>query len=380
MSRLSEIPPTANGHPVEPLPAGEVGTASKARLVASVYPEVDDLEDEQSELIAMISELAPHLEGEPVLLIQNGQCPFGRMCDCAYQGIRNDFKANVQKGTKCTVIVHSGGGYAGPAYRLARFLQRYCGGYNVLIPSTAKSAATLFSLGADKIILGDDAELGPLDAQITDLERETNISALEVVQSVELLSGEALQAVDAALVLWQNRCGKKVETLLPVATEFVAKMMHPLFNKIDAVHFTGMARVLQVANDYAVRLLHPRYGADAAKIANALTRAYSDHDFAIDGAEALSLGLKVQRAPAKIREKVEQISLWLNAHTPTTITGRIVEHDDDQDEEDTNTEATGCADGGQCRTSVSGCANRSREQLEQACRKHEARHSTRQAD
>ena len=34
------------------------------------------------------------------------------------------------------------------------------------MPFWAKSAATLLCLGADKIVLGEHAELGPLDVQI----------------------------------------------------------------------------------------------------------------------------------------------------------------------------------------------------------------------
>ena len=39
--------------------------------------------------------------------------------------------------------------------------------FRVIVPNIAKSAATVFALGADKIIMGYCSELGPIDPQIT---------------------------------------------------------------------------------------------------------------------------------------------------------------------------------------------------------------------
>jgi len=47
------------------------------------------------------------------------------------------------------------------------------------VPRYAKSAATLLALGADRILLGKFAEIGPLDAQFDDPEREYRLSALD---------------------------------------------------------------------------------------------------------------------------------------------------------------------------------------------------------
>jgi len=42
-------------------------------------------------------------------------------------------------------------------------VREFCKVFNILIPYKAQSAATLLSLGADKIIMGKKAELGPID-------------------------------------------------------------------------------------------------------------------------------------------------------------------------------------------------------------------------
>ena len=98
------------------------------------------------------------------------------------------------------------------------------------------------------IVLGKTDESIPLglDVQIQDVEKEQRFSALEVVQAIQRLNNEAMRAVDQQMLFWLGRTGKKVETLLPLATHFVAEMMHPLFDKIDTVYFTAMARNLKV--------------------------------------------------------------------------------------------------------------------------------------
>ena len=80
------------------------------------------------------------------------------------------------------LVVDSGGGSAKCAYQIAKYLRKTCGGFTAVVPEWAKSAATLLVLGADHVILGRNAELGPLDVQIVDPDREQRISALDEVR------------------------------------------------------------------------------------------------------------------------------------------------------------------------------------------------------
>lgn len=207
------------------------------------------------------------------------------------------------------ILVQSPGGYGDVAFRLARLIQNRCGGYTVYVPRWAKSAATLFALGADEVVLGTFGELGPLDAQIHDFEREEERSALEVVQAVERLNREAMSAMDQQMLFWIRRSGKKIDTLLPVVSHFVAEMMAPMFDKIDAVDYTKNARMLKVAQDYAVRLLRDHGDLDRAeRIASALTNEYSEHGFVIDVAEARRIGLRVNPAPNEIADALDGLA------------------------------------------------------------------------
>lgn len=270
-----------------------------------------------------LAKLESELEVPVVLLWQDGKQnnPAGTLNHDVCAGFME--KIDTFPASPVAVLLGSPGGYGDAAYRRARHIQRRCGKYTVVVPYMAKSAATLFALGAEKILMGRFAELGPLDAQIHDFEREESRSALEVVQSVERLNREAMSAMDQQMLFWLRRSGKKIETLLPVVSHFVAEMMAPLFDKVDAVDFTKNARMLKVAQDYAVRLLRNRLGQERAEhIASALTNEYSEHGFVIDADEAARVGLPAEKAKGTVGNILDDLALSFVDQTALGLFGR----------------------------------------------------------
>lgn len=222
------------------------------------------------------------------LLVQKSRAvsPFALLSEVVRDGFF-DFRSDLVDCERVVVIVDSPGGYGPPAYSLARLFQRHCGGWTAIVPRYGKSAATLFIMGADQLYMGRDAELGPLDAQLMDPEREEVTSALDEVQALERMHSSALDQIDQTMQLLLARTGKKVETLLPIVTKFVSDTMAPLLDKIDTVHYSQQSRVLKVAEDYAVRLMLPRMAReDAEYCARHFVNHYSEHGFVIDAEEA----------------------------------------------------------------------------------------------
>ncbi|MCU0913888.1 MAG: hypothetical protein MUC88_04900 [Planctomycetes bacterium] len=64
------------------------------------------------------------------------------------------------------LILHSPGGEGTVVEKFVGLCRSQCERFRVLVPNEAKSAATLIALGADEIVMGPSAELGPIDAQI----------------------------------------------------------------------------------------------------------------------------------------------------------------------------------------------------------------------
>ncbi len=63
------------------------------------------------------------------------------------------------------VMLATPGGDGETALRLVRQAQSHCAELTVIVPDQAKSAGTLFVLGADHIYLGPTSDLGPVDPQ-----------------------------------------------------------------------------------------------------------------------------------------------------------------------------------------------------------------------
>lgn len=257
----------------------------------------------------VVNKIQKVLDRPVVLLWQGRDAPYNFLNHHVSHQFMKHVNTLPDSGEGVAVLIQSPGGYADVAFRLARLIQKRCGSYKAYVPRWAKSAATLFSLGSDEVVLGSFGELGPLDAQIHDYEREEERSALEVVQAVERLNREAMSAMDQQMLFWIRRSGKKIDTLLPVVSHFVAEMMAPMFDKIDAVDYTKNSRMLKVAQDYAVRLLRDHGDLDRAeKIASALTNEYSEHGFVIDSAEAKRIGLRVCEADDDLRPHLDELA------------------------------------------------------------------------
>ncbi len=82
----------------------------------------------------------------------------------------------VAAAAKMTLLLNSPGGDVDTAEKLLHMLKEAVapsGDLEIVVPNTAKSAATLMALGADKLTMSDTSELGPIDPQIALPEGDT---------------------------------------------------------------------------------------------------------------------------------------------------------------------------------------------------------------
>jgi hypothetical protein len=77
---------------------------------------------------------------------------------------------SVSGAQQINVLIHSPGGDGTVIEKMVEVARAQLAGQNqklrVIIPNLAKSAATLFALGADEILMGYTSEIGPIDPQI----------------------------------------------------------------------------------------------------------------------------------------------------------------------------------------------------------------------
>jgi serine dehydrogenase proteinase len=70
-------------------------------------------------------------------------------------------------GPNLDLILHSPGGQAEATERLVNYMRSKFSHIRVFVPLAAMSAATMWALAADEIVMGKHSQLGPIDPQIT---------------------------------------------------------------------------------------------------------------------------------------------------------------------------------------------------------------------
>lgn len=81
------------------------------------------------------------------------------------QGLMETFQG--LPGGGLDLILHSPGGQAEAVERLAMYMRSKFDHVRVFVPLAAMSAATMWALAADEIVMGKHSQLGPIDPQVT---------------------------------------------------------------------------------------------------------------------------------------------------------------------------------------------------------------------
>lgn len=105
----------------------------------------------------------------------------------------NQLIETIEVGKPITLLVNSPGGEVDPAEKMFHLIREASPpsdgdtvGLEVVVPDFAKSAATLIAIGADRIVMSDTSELGPIDPQIPISESQVSVFAfLQAYEAVE---------------------------------------------------------------------------------------------------------------------------------------------------------------------------------------------------
>ena len=110
-------------------------------------------------------------------------------------------------GDKLDLILHSPGGFAESAEHIVEYLREHFNDIRVIVPYLAMSAATLIACSANRILLGPQSALGPIDPQIS-LPVETGVRAVaaqDIIEQFELaLSVAKTQGVEVAYPMFSQ--------------------------------------------------------------------------------------------------------------------------------------------------------------------------------
>lgn len=97
-----------------------------------------------------------------------------------------------------TLLLHTPGGVTNAAETVVDYLRSKFTDVEVIVPTYAMSAGTMISLAADRIVLGRQSQLGPIDPQLP-ISEDRFVSARAIVDQFEMAKREISKNRDAAL-------------------------------------------------------------------------------------------------------------------------------------------------------------------------------------
>ena len=199
--------------------------------------------------------------------------------------------------SRVDVLIHSTGGDALAAWKLMAVLRERFDEVGVLVPSTAFSAATLFALGADEIVMHPHASLGPIDPQI----------------QVEVPDGQSKQFAYEDLGAFVSFLREEVSL---TEQEHLAHVVDRLFKSTDPLVVGAAKRAGSLAVEVGERLLllHMEEKPKARRIAENLAKSFFAHGDAVSRGRAQHLDLKIAQSDAELEARLWDAYLAIEAH------------------------------------------------------------------
>ena len=237
------------------------------------------------------------------------------ICAATMSSVYQD-RQRTGNGEVIELLLHSGGGHPDIAFKVMKFFRRRFKKVNVIVPLRAKSAATLMCLGADKVLMGELAELGPVDIQIDDSYEhgEKSFSPLDEFKSLDFLRESSIDGMDYYATLMNMQYGVSIKDGLQASIPLIAELMKPIFAQIDPIKMGGYRRDIAIGEEYAKRMLALTGNLKAHQIVRRMVWDYPSHGFCIDYEEALGLGLPVERLPESQDHKICEAILALRGN------------------------------------------------------------------
>jgi hypothetical protein len=195
-------------------------------------------------------------------------------------------------GEKLLLVLSTVGGDPNAGYRIARAAIHHYGAENfsIVIPRYCKSAGTLICIGATRLVMANQAELGPLDIQLRkEGELFQQSSGLDILRGMTHLQQQALSTFSEYLLDINAGSGLSTKIASEIASNLVIGLYQPLFAQVDPVKLGEMSAALEIARRYGERLDSKSKSLGSSSALNNLIVAYPTHGFVIDRSEARDL-------------------------------------------------------------------------------------------
>jgi hypothetical protein len=197
---------------------------------------------------------------------------------------------------RALLFLVTNGGDPDAAYKMTRYFQEKYEHFTVVVSGKCKSAGTLIAVGAHELAFSPYGELGPLDIQLTKVDKFDQLqSGLTIQDSLNTLEARALGKFYEIVkdYMRANNGLLSFTSATKAASDFVTQLYAPVFSRIDPEEVGARARSMRIAADYGRRLSVKSQNLKPATL-SVLAETYSSHSFVIDRQEAETLFLRVR--------------------------------------------------------------------------------------
>lgn len=199
------------------------------------------------------------------------------------------------------LILHTLGGSADVAYRIARAFQIFYvgsskesqeksgGKFIIYVASECKSAGTLLAIGSDLIIMNHESELGPLDVQLRKPDEVgERTSGLAPMQAMNSLRNQAMSHYKELFKALRYDLELSTRISVEVAVSLTTGLLSPIYAQLDPIRMGEIERTMDIASAYGERLSKQSKSLKEGALGR-LIADYPSHGFVIDRLEAKEL-------------------------------------------------------------------------------------------
>ncbi|CUR82573.1 SDH family Clp fold serine proteinase [Achromobacter xylosoxidans] len=246
----------------------------------------------------------------------------GQINRAGYDQICLQLDEQKQKSRQALLVLTTPGGDPHAGFRIARALQHEFEEFHALIPWVCKSAGTLICIGATKLYLCDQSELGPLDVQIKKSDELVGRnSGLDILQAVNYLQNQAMNAF-RTYVDQLTYEGLSTRAASDMASKLTTGLFSPIFGQIDPMRLAEMQRATDIAFAYGQRLNEKSRNLRSGGLEK-LVVSYPSHGFVIDRKEARSIFIQVDKPAGMLLQWAQALyaagRAQINAETPQVL-------------------------------------------------------------
>ena len=178
------------------------------------------------------------------------------------------------------LVLSTSGGSVTTSRQVVILLREYTQHLTILVPYRARSAGTLLCLGADELVLGPMAELGPIDSHVSSVGQTPS-------DAPEMISSEDIRVFRQMAEDWfgVNRDEDRLQVLALIAQRVFPTSLSS-FYRFDKL-------VRSIADELLSYQLPCADISTRQRIVDQLVAGYHAHDYVLSRTEAKELGLRV---------------------------------------------------------------------------------------